>query len=138
MRLDSRIFEIGGDTNTSSLSSVARSIIVISISYLHLSMQNVLSLEDQLKLFKGYINKLETTVGESTTSTIISQSLYLVCTGSNDITNSFFGSPITRLQYDISTYTDLMVNWASSFVQVITKAFYKTYSSLYCVISFIL
>ncbi|XP_048502109.1 GDSL esterase/lipase EXL3 isoform X2 [Beta vulgaris subsp. vulgaris] len=80
-------------------------------------LENVLSLEDQLKLFKGYINKLETTVGENTTSTIISQSLYLVCTGSNDITNSFFGSPITRLQYDISTYTDLMVNWASSFVQ---------------------
>ncbi|KAL2907189.1 GDSL esterase/lipase EXL3 [Bienertia sinuspersici] len=80
-------------------------------------LANALSLEDQLALFKGYKNKLKAAVGENTTSTIISESLYLICSGSNDITNTYFTSPITPLQYDISTYTGLMVNWASSFVQ---------------------
>ncbi|XP_057252013.1 GDSL esterase/lipase At3g14820 [Beta vulgaris subsp. vulgaris] len=79
--------------------------------------QNVLSLEDQLKLFRGYIDKLRAAVGENTTSNIISQSLYLVCAGSNDITNTYFGLPTRSLHYNISTYTTLMVQWASSFLQ---------------------
>lgn len=80
-------------------------------------LANVLSLEDQLKLFKEYINKLKAAVGENTTNTIISQSLYLVCAGSNDITNTFITWPFRRHQPDISTYTSSMVKWASSFVQ---------------------
>ncbi|KAL2907190.1 GDSL esterase/lipase EXL3, partial [Bienertia sinuspersici] len=79
--------------------------------------KNALSLEDQLALFKEYINKLKAAVGENTTSTIISESLYLISSGSNDITNNYFASPTAQLQYNISTYTGLMVNWASSFVQ---------------------
>lgn len=80
--------------------------------------QNALALEDQLKLFREYVNKLKVAVGENATSNIISQSVYLLCAGSNDITNTYYSLPSTRLHYDISTYTTLMVGWASSFIQV--------------------
>ncbi|KAK9670646.1 hypothetical protein RND81_13G215200 [Saponaria officinalis] len=80
-------------------------------------LANVLSLEDQLKMFKEYINKLKLAVGENMTSTIISQSVYLVCAGSNDITNTYFALPFRKLKYDVPSYTTLMVNWASTFIQ---------------------
>ncbi|XP_021727610.1 GDSL esterase/lipase EXL3-like [Chenopodium quinoa] len=81
-------------------------------------LANVMTLQDQLNLFRGYIKKLKDAVGENTTSTIISQSVYLVCAGSNDITNTYFSLPFARLHYkNVSAYTGVMVNWASSFVQ---------------------
>ncbi|XP_021727650.1 GDSL esterase/lipase EXL3-like [Chenopodium quinoa] len=81
-------------------------------------LANVMTLQKQLNLFKRYIEKLKAAVGEKTTSTIISQSVYLISAGSNDITNTYFSSlPVERLRYNVSTYTGMMVNWASSFVQ---------------------
>jgi len=85
-------------------------------------VQNALSLADQLKLFKEYVNKLKATVGENRTSEIVSQSVYLVCGGSNDITNTYFVLPIRRWTYNVPAYTDMMVNWASIFIQVIILA----------------
>ncbi|XP_074294507.1 GDSL esterase/lipase EXL1-like [Silene latifolia] len=78
---------------------------------------NAISLDKQLILFKQYINRLKAAVGDNTTSTIISQSVYLVCAGSNDITNTYFALPFRKLHYNVSSYTSLMVNWASTFVQ---------------------
>lgn len=80
-------------------------------------LANVLTLEDQLKLFRRYINQLRATVGDNTTQAILSQSVYLVCAGSNDITNTYFALPFRRLHYNVSAYTSLMVNWASTFIQ---------------------
>ncbi|XP_021759472.1 GDSL esterase/lipase EXL3-like [Chenopodium quinoa] len=81
-------------------------------------LANVRTLQDQLNLFRGYIKELKDAVGENTTSTIISKSVYLVCAGSNDITNTYFSLPFARLHYkNVSAYTSAMVNWASSFVQ---------------------
>ena len=57
-------------------------------------------------------------VGENTTTTIISKSVYILCTGNNDITNTFFTLPFRRLKYSISTYTDFMVSEAKKFLQV--------------------
>ncbi|KNA05802.1 hypothetical protein SOVF_186980 [Spinacia oleracea] len=80
-------------------------------------LANVLTLEDQLKYFKGYIKKLKAAVGENRTSAIISESVYLVCAGSNDITNTYFSLPFARLKYNVPAYTSKMVNWSSTFVQ---------------------
>lgn len=80
------------------------------------TLANALSLEDQLSHFKEYISKLNAAVGENTTSAIVSQSLYFVFAGSNDITNTFL-LPIRRLEYNTSVYTGMLVNWASEFVQ---------------------
>ncbi|CAK9178397.1 unnamed protein product [Ilex paraguariensis] len=78
---------------------------------------SVLSLSDQLELFKEYIMKLKVGVGEERTDSILSKSLHIVVVGSNDITNTYFSSPLRRSHYDVASYTDLMVNSASTFVQ---------------------
>ncbi|XP_019054470.1 PREDICTED: GDSL esterase/lipase At5g42170-like [Nelumbo nucifera] len=78
---------------------------------------SVLSLSDQLKLFKEYIEKLKTLVGEERTATIISQSLYVVCAGSNDFLITYFLTPLRRAKYDVPAYTDFMIQSASTFLQ---------------------
>ncbi|KAM3709829.1 hypothetical protein ACJW31_02G203900 [Castanea mollissima] len=78
---------------------------------------SVLSLSDQLDLFRNYIKKIKEAVGESRTATILSKSIFIVCTGSDDIANTYFSTPFRRAQYDIPGYTDLMVRSATSFLQ---------------------
>ncbi|KAK7342297.1 hypothetical protein VNO80_25244 [Phaseolus coccineus] len=77
----------------------------------------VLSLSDQLDKFREYKKKIQDMVGENTTTTMVSKSIYILCTGSNDITNTFFTLPFRRLQYNISTYTDFLTSQASHFLQ---------------------
>lgn len=81
-------------------------------------MQSVLSLSDQLDMFKDYLIKLEQLVGNERTSKILSQSLIILVTGSNDITNTYFGTPLRKSTYDVSSYSDFLVGYASTFVQV--------------------
>ncbi|KAH1095752.1 hypothetical protein AAZX31_14G205300 [Glycine max] len=78
---------------------------------------SVLSLSTQLDMFREYIGKLKGIVGESRTNYILSNSLYLVVAGSDDIANTYFVAHARILQYDIPSYTDLMVNSASNFVK---------------------
>ncbi|XP_031400195.1 GDSL esterase/lipase EXL3-like [Punica granatum] len=74
-----------------------------------------LSLSDQLDLYKESIAKIRAKVGEDRAALIVSRSFNVVFLGSNDITNTFFG-PLSA-QDDISSYTDLMVKSATSFIQ---------------------
>lgn len=80
--------------------------------------QSVISLTDQLKLFKEYKNKLTAAVGEERTANIVSKSVYMLCIGSNDIVNTYFSNPLTRARYDVPAYADLLVNSAATFLQV--------------------
>ncbi|GAB2231117.1 hypothetical protein Droror1_Dr00027405, partial [Drosera rotundifolia] len=41
----------------------------------------------------------------------------LVVAGSDDIANTYFDTPFRRRDYDVNSYTDLMSNSASSFIQ---------------------
>ncbi|KAJ7944134.1 GDSL esterase/lipase [Quillaja saponaria] len=77
----------------------------------------VLSLSDQINMFKDYTRKLKEAVGENRTATIISKSIYIVCTGSDDLANTYAQTPVRRAQYDIPAYTDLMAESASKFLQ---------------------
>ncbi|XP_057490048.1 GDSL esterase/lipase EXL3-like [Actinidia eriantha] len=76
-----------------------------------------ISLSDQLELFKEYIERLKGVVGDERASTILANSLHLIVAGSNDITNTYFNNPVRNLHYNVSSYTDLMVTSATSFVQ---------------------
>ncbi|GAB4847569.1 hypothetical protein Ancab_026631 [Ancistrocladus abbreviatus] len=75
----------------------------------------VLSLTDQLELFREYEGKLKAAVGESRTSVIVSESVYLVAIGSNDISNTYYSTPFRRPHYNISSYTDLMTTSLRAF-----------------------
>ncbi|RDX64832.1 GDSL esterase/lipase EXL3, partial [Mucuna pruriens] len=75
---------------------------------------SVLSLSKQLDKFREYKNKITETVGENST-TIISKSIYILCSGSNDIANTY--SLFRREKYDIAAYTDFMISQATNFLQ---------------------
>ncbi|KAL5703552.1 GDSL esterase/lipase exl3 [Ranunculus cassubicifolius] len=77
----------------------------------------VLGLSDQLNLFKEYIGKLKSFVGEARTADIIKDSLYLVVAGSDDLANTYFTLNARRYKYDLNAYADLMAREATSFVQ---------------------
>lgn len=81
------------------------------------SLQQALTLDDQLNLFMDYKKKLKAIAGENRASTIISRSLYIVATGNDDIANTYFLSPFRR-NYDLSSYIKFVVQSASSFFQV--------------------
>ncbi|KAK6115169.1 hypothetical protein DH2020_007438 [Rehmannia glutinosa] len=78
---------------------------------------SVISLPEQLDHFKEYIGRLRGTVGEESTNNILRNSIYFVIAGSDDIANTYFTIGIRRSQYDISSYADLLVSSASTFIQ---------------------
>lgn len=82
---------------------------------------SAISLSEQLEYFKEYIEKVKELVGVEKTNFIITNSLYFIVAGSDDIANTYYGTPFRRSQYDIHSYTDLMVHSASSFVQELYK-----------------
>lgn len=84
------------------------------------TLVSVISLSDQLELFKEYIGKLKGVVGEEETHNILTSSLHIVVAGSDDLANTYFSLGVGKLQ-DINSYTDLMVSSASSFIQEIYK-----------------
>lgn len=86
-------------------------------------------------MFKEYIGKLKDMVGEERTNFILSKGLIFVAQGSNDISNTY--SVIRKAQYDFPHYSDLLVNWASSFFKVNSSSLshylataYKSYDYL--------
>ncbi|AES95175.1 putative triacylglycerol lipase [Medicago truncatula] len=78
---------------------------------------SVISLSDQLNMFKEYKNKIKEAVGEMRMEMIISKSVYIICIGSNDIANTYAQTPYRRVKYDIRSYTDLLASYASNFLQ---------------------
>ncbi|KAJ6684719.1 GDSL ESTERASE/LIPASE EXL3 [Salix purpurea] len=80
-------------------------------------LASVISLSDQLKYLEEYIGKLEAMIGGEKTKFILTNSIFLVVAGSDDIANTYFTMRARKLQYDVSAYTDLMANSASSFTQ---------------------
>ncbi|KAK6140366.1 hypothetical protein DH2020_025897 [Rehmannia glutinosa] len=79
--------------------------------------QSVLSLTDQLELFKKYTTKLKKIAGDKRSSEILRESLIAVAMGSNDIATTYLLTHLRQLQYDVTSYTELIVSYASSFVQ---------------------
>ncbi|XP_045814787.1 GDSL esterase/lipase EXL3-like [Trifolium pratense] len=78
---------------------------------------SVISLSDQLNMFKEYKNKIKEEVGEERMKMIISKSVYIICIGSNDIANTYAQTPYRRFNYDIPSYTDLLASYSSNFLQ---------------------
>ena len=76
--------------------------------------KSVISLPDQLRMFKDYIGKLNATVGAEQTNFILANSLFFLVAGSNDIANTYYLSHAREIMYDISSYTDLMIKFASA------------------------
>lgn len=72
-------------------------------------------------MFEEYIGKLKGIVGKARTNYILANAVFIVVAGTDDIANTYFTIGIRRLQYDIDSYTDLMVASASNFMKVIYR-----------------
>ncbi|KAJ9546166.1 hypothetical protein OSB04_025873 [Centaurea solstitialis] len=80
-------------------------------------LASVISLEEQIELFKEYMEKVKSMAGEDAANAILSKGLFVVATGSNDVTNTYFNNPLRRYHFNFDSYTDLMIRSASSFLQ---------------------
>ncbi|KAI0520377.1 hypothetical protein KFK09_007849 [Dendrobium nobile] len=78
---------------------------------------SVISMEDQLKLFGEYKEKLKAVAGKARADSIISGSFYVVCAGSNDLVNTYFPTLFRKLHYDVPSYVHFLASKASDFVQ---------------------
>ncbi|GMH14912.1 hypothetical protein Nepgr_016753 [Nepenthes gracilis] len=81
------------------------------------AIYGVKTLTDQLNSFREYIEILKAAVGENRTASILSQSMYLVATGTNDFTTTYFLLPDRRQQYNLSSYIDFTASAAAGFFQ---------------------
>ncbi|KAI3922592.1 hypothetical protein MKX01_006281 [Papaver californicum] len=79
-------------------------------------LATAISMEKQIDLFREYIAKVTAIGGEEKAKSIVSESVYLVVAGSDDLANTYFASKL-RNDYDIPAYTGFMVEGASSFIQ---------------------
>nr|KAJ0223869.1 hypothetical protein LSAT_V11C200052880 [Lactuca sativa] len=71
---------------------------------------------DQLDLFKEYLGKLETNIGEEAAKEIITNNVFLVVASTNDM---LFSLPASGLPDDV--YDSMLVNLTLSFVQELYK-----------------
>lgn len=79
---------------------------------------NAISLPKQLELFNSYKEKLQTITDADRAATIVGESLYVLCTGNNDLANTYFGPiPARSAHYDIHEYIALLIRSASSLVE---------------------
>ncbi|CAH8386917.1 unnamed protein product [Eruca vesicaria subsp. sativa] len=85
------------------------------------SSQGVIWVTDQVKDFKEYVTKLNGVVGgnQEQTNAIISNAVYLISAGNNDLAITFATG---RAQSTVSDYTDLMVTWTDNLL----KSLYDT------------
>ncbi|KAJ8772642.1 hypothetical protein K2173_027819 [Erythroxylum novogranatense] len=77
----------------------------------------VTSLDGQLQEFREYTEKLIGLIGDERTSYLLEKSVVIVVQSSNDIANTYFNSRVRESQYDISSYSDLLVDSATNFVK---------------------
>ncbi|CAL4942029.1 unnamed protein product [Urochloa decumbens] len=82
----------------------------------HLPYQSVLTMDNQLDLFKEYKSKLARIAGAARAGEIVRTSQYMVVTGTDDLANTYFTTPFRR-DYDLESYIAFVVRCASEFVK---------------------
>lgn len=78
---------------------------------------STISMPDQLGLFAEYKSKLKAIVGDAGADNLISESLFVVCAGSDDLANTYFIAPFRQAHYDIPSYVNLLIKSSSDFIQ---------------------
>ncbi|KAE9620964.1 putative triacylglycerol lipase [Lupinus albus] len=78
------------------------------------SFMEVISVSDQIKMFKEYIGNLTANVGQQKASEIISNSLVILSAGNNDIAITYSQGRRPML---FPAYSNLLVDWTSSFLK---------------------
>jgi hypothetical protein len=77
---------------------------------------SVLTMDNQLDLFKEYKEKLKRITGARRAGEIVATSVYMVVTGTDDLANTYFTTPFRR-DYDLESYIEFVVRCASDFIK---------------------
>ncbi|XP_042443272.1 GDSL esterase/lipase EXL3-like [Zingiber officinale] len=77
---------------------------------------NVIPMKKQLDLFSEYRSRLYSIAGADRGAEIISQALFVICAGSDDLANTYYITPFRR-NYDVPSYVNLLISSASEFIR---------------------
>lgn len=88
-------------------------------------MQNVIPAFRQLAMFQDYKSKLAAVVGQQRASSIVSDALYFVSTGSNDYILNYYLSPSLQQRYTTVQFSKLLLSIQTQFLQVGTCTYLK-------------
>jgi len=74
---------------------------------------------DQVTDFQNYITRLNGVVGnQEQANAVISNAVYLISAGNNDIAITYFTTGARRLQYTLPAYNDQLVSWTRDLIKV--------------------
>ncbi|CAN6293440.1 unnamed protein product [Urochloa humidicola] len=79
-------------------------------------IMSVLTMDNQLDLFKEYKTKLQHIAGAHRAGEIVETSQYMVVTGTDDLANTYFTTPFRR-EYDLESYIAFVVQCAVEFIK---------------------
>ncbi|KAK9740038.1 hypothetical protein RND81_03G006600 [Saponaria officinalis] len=79
------------------------------------------SLDVQLEWFKQYRKKIKAVVGADRTRFIVNNSVYFLVSGTCDLANTYYTIPFRRLFQDLDSFTNTMLDGATSFIKRLYK-----------------
>ncbi|PPS03788.1 hypothetical protein GOBAR_AA16876 [Gossypium barbadense] len=84
-------------------------------------LYHTLSLSKQLENYKQYQNKLVAIVGKSNASSIISDGIYLISSGSSDFLQNYYINPLLYKSYTPDQFSDVLIESYANFIQNLYK-----------------
>ncbi|KAL1158925.1 hypothetical protein V6Z11_A08G256900 [Gossypium hirsutum] len=80
-------------------------------------LYNTFSLSQQLENYKDYKNKLTAITGKSNTSSIISNGIHLISSGSSDFLQNYYINPLLFTSYTPNMFSDILIESYDNFIQ---------------------
>ncbi|XP_037431329.1 GDSL esterase/lipase EXL3-like [Triticum dicoccoides] len=84
-------------------------------------LASAISMTDQLRMFDDYKQKVRAAAGDAALSDILAKGIFVVCTGSNDVTNTYF-TLRARSSYSHASYASFVVAHAAAFLDGLLSA----------------
>ncbi|KAE8663782.1 GDSL esterase/lipase [Hibiscus syriacus] len=81
------------------------------------NLYHTLSLSKQLENYKVYQNKLVAIAGKSNASSIISDGIYLISSGSSDFLQNYYINPLLYKFYTPDQFSDILIESCANFMQ---------------------
>eukprot|EP00249_Psilotum_nudum_P001456 c13922_g1_i1 orf=616-1668(-) len=78
---------------------------------------DVIPLSRQLELFKDYTVKLSNVVGPANASSILSQALYIVSSGSSDFLQNYYVNLRLRHLYTVAQFSNIILDLSTKFIK---------------------
>lgn len=72
----------------------------------------------QMEYFREYKNRLELAIGKQRAQTLINKAGVVISAGTNDFIVNYFGTPIRRQSYTVSSYQLFLLQTLQHFIKV--------------------